>query len=520
MPARDPVDLELGAWPLPDLAAWRRDAAALTASLTAVTLAIVAFAPLRVVVVAPGGRVALEVAGFTALASTGLLLSLGSAVVTARSAFAAALVVLGLTNLWFGVIPNLTTPTASEAQTFYPWLAARYAAGLLFLCAGLERPRWSTRTYLGASLLLVVAVVAVIAVAGPDLPVPRPPAHQGPLDLVAWHAAIGLVPLALFALGAVLAARLWLRDGQPLDRWLSFALLTGAFAQLHEILFPAAVDPLVTPADLMRLGTSGLLLVGAVQQVHRLVADRDRALVLTARDRDRAERQAVALHDHADREEAFRSLVTHELATPLATIGAYAHVLQSGASPDRTGDAAAAIGREAARLGELVQRMEELRSLEADTFTCDLRPVALRPVLEEVAAFGRALPGAHPVAVRADDLRVQADPTRLSQALRNLVSNAARYSPDGTPITLTASADGDRAVVVVADRGPGVGTADSERLFRRYERGHGTATAGTSRSGVGLYVAARLVAAHGGTIGFVDPTRPGARVRVELAVAR
>jgi signal transduction histidine kinase len=111
-----------------------------------------------------------------------------------------------------------------------------------------------------------------------------------------------------------------------------------------------------------------------------------------------------------------------------------------------------------------------------------------------------------------------ADPNRIRQALENLLSNAIKHTPAGASVDVTIEPEsGDAgcwAVVTVADQGPGIPSELFPRLFDRFVRGPGS-----SGLGIGLYLASRIVAAHGGTLS-ADPTpTPGARFQMRLPLA-
>ena len=84
-------------------------------------------------------------------------------------------------------------------------------------------------------------------------------------------------------------------------------------------------------------------------------------------------------------------------------------------------------------------------------------------------------------------------------------------------ITITGRVEDARYVMTVIDQGPGLGTDDVEGLFEAWTRGESAADA--EGTGLGLHVAQRIVAAHGGSLEFVDPSLPGARARVEVELA-
>jgi signal transduction histidine kinase len=96
---------------------------------------------------------------------------------------------------------------------------------------------------------------------------------------------------------------------------------------------------------------------------------------------------------------------------------------------------------------------------------------------------------------------VLADPDRIGQVLRNLLCNAAKYSADGTPISLRAKAAGDdRVRLEVADRGPGIHPDDVTRIFDMFGRGRNGTEGAISGAGIGLYLSQRIVRAHGSQI--------------------
>lgn len=176
------------------------------------------------------------------------------------------------------------------------------------------------------------------------------------------HIVLQTAPAALFAVSAWLADRLYLRNLASEYICLSLALIVQVFAQIHGILYPAFLGPIVTTADPLRF-LSLLLLVGGafVQQRHLY---RTCSTALQAQQRDIRSHEALLedLRTFAEQEQDFRTIVSHELATPIATIRAYSHVLETSAANDRRfRQAISGIKAEASRLMELDARMEELR---------------------------------------------------------------------------------------------------------------------------------------------------------------
>jgi signal transduction histidine kinase len=103
------------------------------------------------------------------------------------------------------------------------------------------------------------------------------------------------------------------------------------------------------------------------------------------------------------------------------------------------------------------------------------------------------------------------DPARTRQVVANLVANALRYTPAGGDVTLSATTDGDRVLVEVADTGPGIGSEAIGRIFDRFYR-----SADSPGSGLGLPIARSLVVAHGGEISASSEPGHGTTIRFSL----
>ncbi|BDI33888.1 hypothetical protein CCAX7_59390 [Capsulimonas corticalis] len=236
------------------------------------------------------------------------------------------------------------------------------------------------------------------------------------------------------------------------------------------------------------------------------------AAVVIARDRlTQQAAEATALREADTLKDALVSLVSHELRTPLAAIKAsVSGLLQPGAvwDPDARQEALVAIDGEADRLSGVVNNLLDLSRLEAGAWLprkdwCDLAEVA-------GTALDRLPPAeASRVALETQDNLplVQADYTQIALVLTNLMENAIKYTPSGSPIQVTMRAENDRTnsgqdgvLVTVRDFGHGFALGDEERLFDRFYRGakhQGGAVHGT---GLGLALCQAVIRAHGGRI--------------------
>jgi signal transduction histidine kinase len=512
----------------------RNRIAAVVLLLALATLGTAIVPPLRIALYAPDLRLVIEVVGlcvglFTAFAL--LTPATEGDHDPATNAFVAAIVTLGASNAIFGVGPILLHGDAAAVTgfSFYPWLVARYVAGVFFIVASVRPPRLRATVYVALALAAMAIADLVVVLLGQRLPVPiplddladRPGAMTVDVSTLWASVVVTALPGVLFGLGAWLAWRVFVQRQSRIFLWLCLALWILVLAQVQEVLEPAVLGPVITTADVLRTGVIAVLATGALLQVRELFLDRTAAVQRQAEDLQAQGRLLADMREFTEREEAFRALVVHELATPIATLRGFARLLTSGRFPEaETRAALQGIESESRRLQQLARRMEELRTLELEHFQCDLRPVLLRPLLEDAALYVRGLPGTHPASVQcAEGVRVHADPVRLGQALRNLLTNAARYSPDGTPISVEAGSGPDGCVrISVADQGPGVLAEERRRVLGKYERG--AAARGAEGAGLGLYVASRIADAHEGRLYFADtPAGNGTLAVLELREA-
>jgi two-component system OmpR family sensor kinase len=245
-----------------------------------------------------------------------------------------------------------------------------------------------------------------------------------------------------------------------------------------------------------------------------------------------------------DRMRRFVADASHELRTPLTSIRGYAELYRQGAvsGPAELARIMGRVEAEGTRMGLLVDdllllaRLDQQRPLER-------RPVDLLTLAAETVEDTRATAGD-----RGVDLRVDGGPTpvvlgdepRLRQVLVNLLANAVTHTPPGTKITVrVGTQDGDapaaggqaagvqaagvpagrRALVEVADTGPGMAPEQAERVFERFYRGETSRSRAHGGAGLGLSIVAALVAAHGGTVTVHTAPGEGTAFRITLPLA-
>jgi signal transduction histidine kinase len=168
---------------------------------------------------------------------------------------------------------------------------------------------------------------------------------------------------------------------------------------------------------------------------------------------------------------------------------------------------------------KLINDLLDLTTIEAGELKLAPRQVELRPFLEEATRWHAVLAGAKDIDVTLRDVAdgwVRADPIRLRQVLDNLISNAVKYSPSGSTVSVAAERATQAWRLSVQDQGPGIHPEDRERLFQEFARLSAKPTAGERSTGLGLAIARRVVEAHGGSIGAESTPGEGATFFVLL----
>ncbi|MGY5053039.1 ATP-binding protein [Streptomyces sp. 900105755] len=209
--------------------------------------------------------------------------------------------------------------------------------------------------------------------------------------------------------------------------------------------------------------------------------------------------------------------VGHDLRTPLAAGWAAVTSLRSREvefSPEDRDELLATAEESMARLSRLVDNLLDLSRLEAGVLTLNLRATALEEVLPAALAD---TPTAEVHGEPEDMPPLLADPPLLERVIANLVGNAARYSPPGARVLVTASALAGRAELRIIDRGPGLPAGGRDRLFEPFQRLGDTDN--TTGLGLGLALARGLTEAMDGTLTPEDTPGGGLTMVVSLPLA-
>ena len=214
-------------------------------------------------------------------------------------------------------------------------------------------------------------------------------------------------------------------------------------------------------------------------------------------------------------------LVSHELKTPLASIAGFGAMLERyELDRDEQRRVAGLIRGEADRLGRMVVSFLELERLGSGRWPAERRPLDLS---ELVARRCQSLEASREGAV----LRLEApaaatvlgDPELVERLVDNLVGNALKFSPAGTPVEVVVEPGPAGISLQVRDRGPGIPRDEHERVFEPFYRGGAAERNATPGSGLGLSLVRHVVRAHGGRVHVDGREGGGAAVVVELPVA-
>lgn len=225
--------------------------------------------------------------------------------------------------------------------------------------------------------------------------------------------------------------------------------------------------------------------------------------------------EADVLRRASDLKTALLNAVSHDLRTPLASILASAgSLLQKDvdwSEEDRDGSAREIV-QEARRLDRIVGNLLDLSRIEAGALRPEKKLYDLASLIGDVVARLERDAGAGRIVVHAaEDLPpVSLDPVEIDQVLSNLIENALKSSPSGSPIDVSANVAGDEAVIEVVDRGPGIPSVELAYVFEPFYRVRrdGSPSSGV---GLGLAIAKGLVEAHAGRIWAEERAGGGAR---------
>lgn len=213
----------------------------------------------------------------------------------------------------------------------------------------------------------------------------------------------------------------------------------------------------------------------------------------------------------------FTSDASHELRTPLAALRSIGEVALNAPRDERTyRETIGSMLEEVARLNRLVESLLTLARADGGQVRLALEPLDLAELVRETVSHICVLAEEKRQALTVEaprPVRVQADRSLLRQAIVNLLHNAIRHSPEGTPIRVSVE---DGAVLEVADRGPGIPPEHLDRIFDRFYRVDEGRSQEQGGTGLGLSIARWAVEIHGGKIEVESVVGEGSTFRIRL----
>jgi len=327
----------------------------------------------------------------------------------------------------------------------------------------------------------------------------------------------------------------------------AIAVVAQPLADIHKTVW--RLVQMAVLIGLLTIAVSAVLAWFAVARAFRpLTKIEDTAAAIAAGDLSQRAPESDAPHEVASLSRSFNAMLTHveesfdvraasqermrdfvadashELRTPLATVRGYAELYRQGAVPaTAVPETMARIESEAARMSNLVDDLLLLARLD-EARPVEFAPLDLTVVAAEAVAAARVRDPARrivvqPLAGALSPTLVHAEEAGMHQVLGNLLTNAIRHTPPGTPVEVVVGRRDDRAVVEVRDHGPGVEEATRTKVFERFFREDKARSRANGGTGLGLAIVAAIVGRHKGRVGIANTPGGGATFVVELPAA-
>lgn len=204
------------------------------------------------------------------------------------------------------------------------------------------------------------------------------------------------------------------------------------------------------------------------------------------------------------RREDFIKVASHELKTPLLSITINGEIIKKHIRQEETEKALNSFKQfenQVQKLKKLIDELLDASQLETGKLELNLKPFTLNSLVKETINVAQSTTQTHHIQLveKSSQLTVTADPQRIEQILINLLTNAIKYSPDGGEIIVRIQRSDEQVMVSVQDFGIGIDEKHQQKIFDRFYRDD-TQAGQFSGLGMGLFISARIIEQHGGTI--------------------
>lgn len=239
----------------------------------------------------------------------------------------------------------------------------------------------------------------------------------------------------------------------------------------------------------------------------------------------------IAVHDitelkrMAEIKEQFISTVSHELRTPLTSIHASLGLVMGGIGGEltpRTRELLAIAQQNSERLGTLINDLLDIQKLDAGKLSFHFETIDIMELVHQAIelndAYGEKFNSRYLLTQGLFDTKVNVDRNRLIQVITNLLSNAAKFSPQGSDIEIALTRQDNMVRVAVKDHGPGIPEEFRDKIFQRFSQADSTTTRNHSGSGLGLFISQQIIEHMHGDIGFETETGKGTTFYFRLPI--
>jgi len=232
-----------------------------------------------------------------------------------------------------------------------------------------------------------------------------------------------------------------------------------------------------------------------------------------------SERRLRELNDLKNR---FLGMAAHDLRNPLGSIRGFSDVLlEGGIDEATTKEFLTIISTVSNEMLDLLNELLDISVIESGKFTLSRETGDLAKLTGQRVHLCKSAATKKGITIKEDYPpfpEMKFDPKKVSQVMDNLISNAIKFSPLGSEITVSLRLEEKSARFFVEDKGPGISEEDKPKLFGEFQKLSARPTGDEKSTGLGLAIAKKIVAAHGGMIGVVSAPGGGSRFFFTLPI--